>query len=44
MLIEHVKLFSKIYMFEFINECLIVLFVVMIDFLFHAILTHNDFK
>ena len=44
MLIEHVNLFFKNYMFKFINECLVILFIIIINFLFHAILTRNDFK
>ena len=44
MLIEHVKLFFKDYMFEFVNGCFITLFVIMINFSFYAILTYNDFK
>ena len=44
MFIEHVKLFLKNYIFKFINEYLIALFIIVINFLFHVILICNDFK
>ena len=42
--IKRVKLFLEDYMFEFISECFIILFIVIINSSFHAILIRNDFE
>ena len=44
MLIEYVNLFFKNYIFKFINECSVALFIIVINSSFHAILIRNDFK
>ena len=44
MLIKHVKLFLKNYIFESINGYSIVLFIIIINSSFHVILIRNDFK
>ena len=42
--IKRVKLFSENYMFEFVNECFIFLFAIIIKFSFYVILIRNDFE
>ena len=42
--IEYINLSFENYIFEFISECSIILFIVIIDFSFHAVLIYNDFK
>lgn len=44
MFIKHVNLFFKNYMFKFVNEYFVTLFIIIINFLFYAILIYNDFK
>ena len=44
MFIKYINLLFENYMLELINEYLVILFAIIINSLFHAILTSNDFK
>lgn len=42
-LIKNIDLFIENFLFELIKNCFIALFVIMINFSFHVVLTRNDF-